>query len=781
MYMQDSVCPDMHLLANRILQVFWASLSLLFSSYVNIYKQGLLLLTACMQQLPMHDNTIQNILLAAAPSADPGKLQQMLNHCHAASILNSSSRDSNFAAGKAQHSMRAPSPNLGAAAASASGRSRYATAPAGRSNAGAAGSKGGGPAGAAQQDVAASFVGGVDWQGGRPMRWPFAQLLPWPERGPDGPAHQMLAVQQVLFKGLLFPQTQLETVHLFTLLAQGLCQLPPGAPQPVQAPAAAGLDAVRSSSASRERDQHQHAGSSGVASLTSSFHSQRASGSGQPAAAAEAAASRSSTSSSRSASRATTGTPPGHRQSRESLGASGAGVRPEGGSVMRSSGGGMFGPGEFSVRAKAARFWQSLQQEQQVPVSPRQQQQQEEEQRQQQRQLGDDGKAAEVSRSAPDLRNLRAQRASGSAASTAEMQAQPPPQQQQQQQQQLLQSSCSMWTPLMRSSSSNAAGAGSTSRRLPGTRAAFQCILGQRHAQLLVSIACIVPFFCSQLGRLEPDSELLLGLQDCVYSLAGACCTHGFGPLGNKLQLFAEALNTNPSGSLGGELQGSSTEGVQAQQQQQRHVHFSPGMAQQPGSRQPGVLGILTQGGGLGGSGGSASGGSATSTFGPHLGQVGSTLLQLMRPLCLQLSRALLPTCADWLLRFWMGLLLLPGAAQLHPHVLMLLRCLFDTPGLQLGSAAGLLLDGSFLSPVVALSQVGRDCAEFSFTLAQALLVVHFLDACACAEHASCVSATESIDLVPCGCAATGEWELAHAYSIQNVRVPLAWLGGTSG
>jgi hypothetical protein len=224
----------------------------------------------------------------------------------------------------------------------------------------------------------------------------------------------------------------------------------------------------------------------------------------------------------------------------------------------------------------------------------------------------------------------------------------------------------------------------------------------------LVSIACIVPFFCSQLGRLEPDSELLLGLQDCVYSLAGACCTHGFGPLGNKLQLFAEALNTNPSGSLGRELHGSSTEGVQGQQQQQqqRHVHFSPVMAQQPGRQQPGMPGIQTPWGGLGGSGGSASG-SAAGAFGPHLGQVGNTLLQLMRPLCLQLSRALLPTYADGLLRFWMGLLLLPGAAQLHPYVLMLLRCLFHTPGLQLGSAAGLLLDGSFLSPVVALSQVG--------------------------------------------------------------------------
>jgi hypothetical protein len=77
-----------------------------------------------------------------------------------------------------------------------------------------------------------------------------------------------------------------------------------------------------------------------------------------------------------------------------------------------------------------------------------------------------------------------------------------------------------------------------------------------------------------------------------------------------------------------------------------------------------------------------------------------------MRPLCLQLSAALLPTFADWLLRFWVGLLLLPGAGQMHPHVLLLLKCLFDTPGLQLGPASVLLLDSSFLSPLVALAQV---------------------------------------------------------------------------
>ena len=51
---------------------------------------------------------------------------------------------------------------------------------------------------------------------------------------------------------------------------------------------------------------------------------------------------------------------------------------------------------------------------------------------------------------------------------------------------------------------------------MPASRAVFQCLLGHRHSQLLVSIACVVPFFCSQLGQLEPDSELLTALQVCV-------------------------------------------------------------------------------------------------------------------------------------------------------------------------------------------------------------------------------------------------------------------------
>lgn len=677
--------------------------------------QGLLLLTACIQQLPMHDSTIQNILLAAAPSGDPGRLQQLLAHCHTAST--------------AQHSMQAPSPDLAASATAAdgtTGKSRYATAPAGHSR--TADSVSGTLKGAAfsdQPDVASSFVGGVDMQGGQPMPWPFAQLLPWPERGANGPAHHMIAVQQMLFKGLLFPQTQLQTVHLFTLLAQGLCQLPPGAPRPIQAPAAAGgLDAASRSSTSRDRDQQAGSGGSSSlhTSLEGSFHGHRASGSRLPASAAAAAGTAgsraagggcsSSTSSSRSTSRTTTGTPSGQRVSRESLGGPGPASSGAGSDVvMRSSAGGALGPGELSARARAARFWQ--QQEQASPSSPRQLEQ---------AAAGEDGAA--VSRSAPELRGLRRRRSSGSGTAAAE--AQPPPQQQQQPGS-VLQTSCSMFSSLMRAGNgSSGAAVGHSSRRLPGTRAAFQCILGQRHAQLLVSIACIVPFFCSQLGQLEPDSELLQGLQECMHALAAACCTHGFAPLGSRLQLFADALNINSGTGIAGSgfivLLGSSSNssggGGDREQQRSlrespaaRHVQFSGAVGGcQPGSPQGKRLSGLPAGRGDSGSSVLCGSGPQQQWQAGLPGHVSSALLQLMQPLCLQLSRALLPTFAESLLRFWMGLLLLPGAAHLHPHVLLLLRCLFDSPGLQLGPAASLLLDSAFLSPVVALAQVRLCC-----------------------------------------------------------------------
>lgn len=202
-------------------------------------------------------------------------------------------------------------------------------------------------------------------------------------------------------------------------------------------------------------------------------------------------------------------------------------------------------------------------------------------------------------------------------------------------------------------------------------------------------------------------------------TLSAACSTQGLSELANKLQQFCTSLNIN-KGCSSGISDGTSLPQQQQQQQQelgaslsspqQRHQQQSQG---QPGSStrssSSSSAGVVKRGDGA------AAGGlmnSSSSLQGVQLPGPArpshNTLLHLMQGLCLQLSRALLPTYADWLLRFWMGVLLLPGAAALHTHVLLLLRCLFDTPGLQLGSGVALLLDGAFLSPIVNLSQVRR-------------------------------------------------------------------------
>jgi hypothetical protein len=239
-----------------------------------------------------------------------------------------------------------------------------------------------------------------------------------------------------------------------------------------------------------------------------------------------------------------------------------------------------------------------------------------------------------------------------------------------------------------------------------------------------VSIAALVPFYCSQQGQLEPGSELLDALQEGMLMLSAACYSQGLNDLGSKLQQFTTSLHINAalassSGSrnLGQQQQHDLQQQQQQQQQQGKGSH--PSQQQQQHQQQHGQPGVSTSSSSSSSAAlkramGAAAGGLASSnsslagfaSIGPA-SPSHAALLHLLQGLCLQLSRALLPTFAEWLLRFWMGVLLLPGAAALHPHVLLLLRCLFDTPGLQLGPAgSALLLDAAFISPIVNLSQV---------------------------------------------------------------------------
>jgi hypothetical protein len=700
------------------LQVFWASMSLLLSSYVAVHHQGLLMLATCLQRLNMQDSMTLNVLLATAPAADEHALQQLLlPHAHA------------------QHAGGHDAGSRAWLASPDSSGARYATAPTPQgSRCGAVGGGGGGGVGcssdrdqggssgwggglqpgsrldvgpspgarpltALHADVAASFVGGANGCG-RPMLWPFAQLLPWPGRGPDGPAHHMLAVQQLLFKGLLFEQTQLAALRLFSLLAGGLCQLPAATPgTPLQA-ALDHADAPASSSNGRSsRDQGGSAstpegsssmsggGAGGSSSVRASQSGLRQSTPGETAGGGERSSSSgggggggsgtASAGSSRSGSAAASSHSGRHGDSRDSS-AAGAAALADAAALRASARGGAPSAAAESAapRTRTGRMWQSAQHGAGGVPAPADQQQHA---RRQQQQRGEDTRLQEVdddpaalSRSAPALGGIASSStpsssgtAAGLARSTTRADAAAG---------RVCSPHAAPWSTLGgQAATCGAAGvlggsgsSGSSCRKLPGTRAEFQCVLGQRHGQLLVSIACVVPFFCSQLGQLEPASELLAELQRCMAALAGACCTHGLRGLGSKLHALARGLHHECSSSSSSSGGGMRADG-------------RPGSGSQP----------------------AAPAGCARGN--------GSPLRRLLEALCLQLSRTLLPTYADWLLRCWMGVLLLPGACQLHAPVLLLLRCLFEEPGLQLGPAAALLLDTAFLGPLVALSQA-RAC-----------------------------------------------------------------------
>eukprot|EP00878_Enallax_costatus_P017644 GHUV01018538.1.p1 GENE.GHUV01018538.1~~GHUV01018538.1.p1 ORF type:complete len:869 (+),score=314.27 GHUV01018538.1:690-3296(+) len=668
-------------------QVFWASLSLLFSSYVHLYQQALILLSTCLQHLTLNDSTTQHILVAAAPVVDPKELQQLLAGSQTSRLLdttNRSGRTTPVAQGRESPVVRGDS-----------ARSRYGAArirspetcsrgsPAAGSDPAAAR-----PAATAVTSSIQSFVGGSDPDGARPVHWAVGQLLPWPERGPDGPAHHMITVQQVLFKGLLFQDTQLPAVQLLTQLAKGLCQLAPSAATPVQGP----LDNSGSS-----RDQRVQESSHG------SRHRATASVDGVPG------------------SRPATDVP-SRSNSRGPTVAN---------SVLDAASGiARAGKGDSSVSATL------LQQEQLLGETSSQNQQ-----------TGADepagGKsssthnrgvsmggtlvsdtvtsaaevdATAVSRSAPELQALLASTSAADTQLSQDSNRQPLGAADRSKSSKRvadggaaltsLSSSWGAWHTLVKGSTVSAS---TTSKNLPGTKAAFQSLLGHRHAQLLVTIASIVPFFCSQLGQLEPNSELLEALQECMLTLSAACSAQGLTQLGSKVQQFATSLNMNLRRSTNSSPASSSNNPPQQLQQQQDQVliktsHGQPALGKVSTSSSAGSISFKQQSSvGTSGSLGLSRG--QLNLLQSPRSPANSALVHLLQGLCLQLSRALLPTYADWLLRFWMGVLLLPGAAALHPHVLLLLRCLFATPGLQLGPAAGLLLDSSFVSPIVNLSQ----------------------------------------------------------------------------
>lgn len=84
-----------------------------------------------------------------------------------------------------------------------------------------------------------------------------------------------------------------------------------------------------------------------------------------------------------------------------------------------------------------------------------------------------------------------------------------------------------------------------------------------------------------------------------------------------------------------------------------------------------------------------------------------STLPSMLPALCLQISRAFFPQYAYCFITQCIAVLILPGAVPLHPHILVLLKHLFEVPGLHLGPAVSLLVGGGLLAPITAMAQVG--------------------------------------------------------------------------
>lgn len=474
-YRQEGHIAATHLLSCCLcLQIFWSSVSLLFTSYVHVYQQALILLSSSLQQLPLHDSTTQKVLLAAAPAADAGELQQLLSGCQATGDSWLSTMGSGRAtpvgvatAGSRRDTVRSRygATRVRSPALAGPGVPAVPTAPGSSSDVI--------PAAGAMSSSVQSFVGGSDPDGVRPMHWPIAQMLPWPDRSPDGPAANMIALQQALFKGLLFQDTQLPTVQLLTQLVKGLCQLPASAAAPVQGPVQSSGDVT--SSLARDQLGHDDA----VAAVRSSRQGPRGAGLG-----------------SRSNSRDMT-----------------AGV----GSLLVGTGAGSNRSGRF-VGA-------SLQQEQLLGHRVGQQQVADATSGQHSRGVSMGGRSTDspvtnsaiISRSAPELRGLIA--SSGLAAadtqpsadSNRHLQAAAGRHSSKKAAAAGLSSSWGAWQSLLQGSTVGA----SSQRHLPGSKAAFQSLLGHRHAQLLVTLACIVPFFCTQLGRLDPGSELLEALQVC--------------------------------------------------------------------------------------------------------------------------------------------------------------------------------------------------------------------------------------------------------------------------
>lgn len=602
--------------------MFWAAVALLSSDYVQLYARAVELLSVCMSRVSLQDATVQSVLLASAP-IDRGD----------------ANTDSSALLSLAMLTPRDP-PGVGGLAAGAHHRS-------------------------VSGDAALGVGGAGEGAVGPPVPWGVGQLLPWQDGGAGGAPERMLALQQLLWKGLLFPDARLPTVRLISQLAAHLSS--------VHVPSRGSSPALSAGGSPR-----------------GGGHTLRAAAAGTPPRPATPGGRLRGVAHSRTSSLRSSGGPGGGGLGDSREGAIGGGGGGYGGMAAGSSRGASSTPGSAAgyglSQAPSPRGY-SLQQQQQLPPlheAP------------DACSSGDRGTPTgeplrgALSRSAPELGGLVAgppqqsagQQQHGSAVGKQVQAAgagsggvgMGPGRQQRRALNERQQREVNFRTAPLPSrgkgrlglppawpggsgsagvaaaAAQRGGGGGSAPRRVPGVRRVYQALIGDRHAQLAVTAFSLIPLACAQLQAAPPPPPTAAAAAAAVaaYSSLGAQAPDAAGELREALLTLAAACSSQGLQDLGAKLE--SLADARARD-----------------------------------------------------------LPPLLPRLASQIARAFFPAYAEWALRAAGGALLLPGAGALHAQLLELVRCIFLSPGLELGPGVlGMLVgDSGLLSPVVALSQVG--------------------------------------------------------------------------
>ena len=218
--------------ANKLIlhpQLLWVGVSLLGTHQVQLYGQGVQLLSSCLKQLQMGDPLVQNVLLAAAPVADPALLQPLLGVQPVGAGRVGGAKWGSGEGGEGGGTLKLLGGKVGSSSSSLTDRSGGFGGQAGKgspidqglpSAAAAAGGGGGGGGGGSVLGTArgGNAAGRTSQQQQQQQTgvWAVGKLLP--VTGQGGTLPTLLAAQQLLLKGLLMPESCYGSVKLLTQL-----------------------------------------------------------------------------------------------------------------------------------------------------------------------------------------------------------------------------------------------------------------------------------------------------------------------------------------------------------------------------------------------------------------------------------------------------------------------------------------------------------------------------------------------------------------------------------